>query len=576
MRKYLLFLMSVTSLAVVIIPSQSVFACTPGEPEAVSIDFSLETTDVIVKATVVEVDDAGINAILEADTYLTGGGPRFLLLSRSNPLLSTVRRDHGYSTGCFTEPFDIPVGLTSYFALKRRASGAYFHTYTGYYYELQQIIPQLGVYTRIDPQAGDDPENLEFVDIRSEEQFIDFIAERSGETPTEPVGNFNDLPRITPLRVITESGANYIYPIDGGEPTLLDSTVPPEWSPVAYPELFNPPPSCASVDCRLDRSDRSVYMTQVDENTIQLNYPYSGFTAVNHVPIEVTGQAFALSANGEAALIWNGDNLSVYAIIADICITCGDGGEIFPNLTLLREFPFTLPDNQDIQSLRGRAVWSADGATLLFGDAQGVWLWDIYRQSEPEVLIPATDAQIPTPLFASATGRYIGYTWDFDARNSWVMIDRFNGMEFENALISPNERQLAQFGVTPDDDNLCQPPVLIKCAHYFNDLPQQFRWIGDETYFIVQCKTNNPQVCDLSGSSETVIRTHGYNPQIRLRILRDRWVGDVAFDPIQNLFAVVVGPQTIRIDTTEYDISERLDSDIVDIQWMDSLFYHEP
>jgi hypothetical protein len=149
-------------------------------------------------------------------------------------------------------------------------------------------------------------------------------------------------------------------------------------------------------------------------------------------------------------------------------------------------------------------------------------------------------------------------------------------MEFENALISPNERQLAQFGVTPDDDNSCQPPFLTNCAHYFDNLPQQFRWIGDETYFIVQCKTNNPQVCDLSGSSETVIRTHGYNPQIRLRILRDRWVGDVAVDPIQNLFAVVVGPQTIRIDTTEYDISERLDSDIVDIQWMDSLFYHEP
>ena len=61
-----------------------------------------------------------------------------------------------------------------------------------------------------------------------------------------------------------------------------------------------------------------------------------------------------------------------------------------------------------------------------------------------------------------------------------------------------------------------------------------------------------------------------------MRILRDRLVGDVAFDPIQNLFAVVVGPQTVRIDITEHDLSNWLDSDIVDLQWMDSLFYHEP
>jgi hypothetical protein len=312
------------------------------------------------------------------------------------------------------------------------------------------------------------------------------------------------------------------------------------------------------------------------ENAIQLNYPYSPFAAGDNVPIEVSGQAFALSANGEAALVWNGDSVSVYAIVADYCSDCGDGGEIFPNLTLLREFPLTMPDNLDVQSLWGRAVWSADGATLLFGDAQGIWLWDIYRQSEPELLIPATGAQIPTPLFVSATGRYIGYTWDVTARNRWIMVDRFNGEEFENALISPNERQLAQFGVTPDDGNSCLPPFLTNCAHYFDNLPQQFRWVADETYIIVQCENDNPSVCDLNGSSQTPLRTTGYNPHIRMRILRDRLVGDIAFDPIQNLFAVVVGPQTVRIDITEHDLSNWLDSDIVDLQWMDSLFYHEP
>ncbi|MBK8029977.1 MAG: hypothetical protein IPK17_10800 [Chloroflexi bacterium] len=125
MRTSWLTFLALLTLTLIAAPAQTAYACSGGPPP-LSINYLMQHS-LIVKATVVETDDASINAILRVDSYLNGGnGDQYLLYQRNDPVLSAVYVGHGYGTGCtYSGAERIQLGMTSYFALERHADGSY-------------------------------------------------------------------------------------------------------------------------------------------------------------------------------------------------------------------------------------------------------------------------------------------------------------------------------------------------------------------------------------------------------------------------------------------------------------------
>ena len=72
--RYSLLIAGMIVLVFALVPAGAVFACSGGTQ--LSLTDNIVGSTHIVKATVIKVDDASKNAILKAETYLTGGaGP---------------------------------------------------------------------------------------------------------------------------------------------------------------------------------------------------------------------------------------------------------------------------------------------------------------------------------------------------------------------------------------------------------------------------------------------------------------------------------------------------------------------
>jgi hypothetical protein len=549
------------------IPSQVALACSFGPPH--SLNYQIENADYIVRATVIQVDDASFNAILQADTYLMGGsGPERLLLSRASPYLTSISYGHHYNVQC-SGVGPIGIGTNAYFAVKRASDGSYFTFFNSlaYYREFDELAtPE--VYLRIDPDGEDVDENLQWVEVDSDEAFMEVVAELSGETPATPSEMRFGFPLIAPMLITTENGTQYTFPIDGGDLAVNTETtrLTLEWSPVAYPSLFNLPPFCAAVDCRLWTPDVSFGGEQVDENTIHFNYGWL------EEPLVVEGQAFAFSSTSEFVLVWNDDMLNLMLISNDWCNECVGG--FIPSFDLLSSLPLNM--GSDATALYGLAMWSADGTTFTYGDADGVWVFDIFHQSEPELVVPVEGDALPSPLFLSTNGRYLAYTWN-RADDDWTTLDRLTGETFENAMISPNERFMAQIApLNPEprpDVAGCNVPMMYDCHRTFGNSLRYFEWIGEQSYMVSRCADDSNEDCEL-GASEVSYLIQPINQNVGIRQYSG-WLGDIDYQPQQQMLAFVIAPQTIALNDERiaFDFGDQLDGAIVDIEWLPSLFY---
>jgi hypothetical protein len=290
----------------------------------------------------------------------------------------------------------------------------------------------------------------------------------------------------------------------------------------------------------------------------------------------VAGQAFSFSPTGEAISAWNGDTLVIYMITKVYDRRLGfQGGMIIPLSTNTEITP---------DSLYGLAMWSTDGTTLIYGDAEGVWLFDIYHEGEPQLIAGVENGIVPSPLFVSTTGRYVAYTYDRESGN-WTTLDRMNGQIYENAIISPDERYMSQIVPATSfsrPDIGCSAPLIDGCRLVYNDTPPRyFEWIGDDgKYFSVICSDDTNEDCNLKVWDISYSYTTGW--ERRDYFDYNGYLADVDYEPEQQIFAIVTGTQTIAIAGGEYtirnstyDLSEQLAGDIVDVEWMPSLFYRE-
>jgi hypothetical protein len=226
----------------------------------------------------------------------------------------------------------------------------------------------------------------------------------------------------------------------------------------------------------------------------------------------------------------------------------------------------------------GLAMWSADGTTFTYGDADGVWIFDIFHQSEPELVVPSIGDAIPSPLFLSTSGRYLAYTWD-RAGDDWTTMDRLSGQEFENAIISLNERFVAQIAPpNPEprpDIAGCRVPMMYDCRVVFRNAPRYFEWIGEQSYVISRCTDGSNEDCTL-GASEVSYLIQPIRQDAGISIYSG-WLGDIDYQPNQQVLAFVTAPQTFALnhESRAFDLSDQLDGAIADIEWLPSLFYYD-
>lgn len=563
MHKTLLVLISLLVLTIAL-PNQNVYAC-GGEYEPISLNTSIETSDYLVKATVVQADDTSQNVIIEAISYLFGGnGPRYLLLYRNDPALSSVYYKHAYDTGCtYGGVNPVKIGTIAFFAVKRTTNGSYI-TDTWWEDRKTYQLP-LRVYVQKSPLGNDETDNLNQIWVDSEDQFIDLVAKVSKEKPVEPQ-KWGDLPLLSPIRVVTDKGKQYLFPVDRSAPVEQEAAIPQlEWSPIAYPDLFYTPRFCAELGCRLSVPDLSLYATQVEKNVIHVQYlPYA-----QDIPIVLEGDAFSFSPTSEAMVVWTGDKMTVYMISNRPC-ECSFG----PYLPYLYPaIKITLSYNNK-SALYGKVFWSADGTTFTYGDSLGTWVMDLFRQDEPELVV-AADKEIPEPLLLSETGRYLAYTFD---RQEWITLDRLSGKTYHNVIISPDERNMVQIGFENDipskGDILGCPIPLIEGCHVNLVNLKYFGWVSDQLYFYALCKPNNNIDCDIGFSPIGYKEPFLDFPMWPLEESIKR-LGDVDFEPHQQILAFVSGAKTLYLNHEEYDLSNFIDGDITDIEWMPSLFYFE-
>lgn len=555
------------------------FACSGGPPKT-TLDTVLEEADYLVRGTIIALDDALKNALLLAEEYVIGdSGPAYLLLDRVSPVLSSVYVGHGYDTGClYGGASALPLGMTAYWAVARQPNGSYsvIGNTQSPFFDLAWLSTddELGSITvRIDPQGEDEWENVRSVDFKDEADFRQYIREASGVTPAVP--QLGELPLMRPLLITYDDGTHQMYPVDGGDLVPVDEAPTFEaWSAYDYPNLLETPLYCAEAGCRLTSADQSVYALQKTPDLIEFS-PYY----VDKPLQTLSGQAFQFSPNGEAFLIWNEGVMQVYMLQDALC-DCLDFGGLNPVLGLTIEIPFSLADFTT-------ARWSIDGTTFAYADSIGIWLLDVFRQTEPELLISSNSTLYPLSLFTS--GRFVAYSTGH--AGSWEVLDRMTGSTFGQALFSPDERYIVYVddpASYPElDSPVCALPVSQQCFGVFSPAElQSLTWTDGSQGWAVSCA---PEGCHLNAVPTLaqppfteLIHTRQFPP-----VQVNRRVSDTTYDHLYGVYALVLDNYEIVLyrDTRASGtgggndtVRRRLQLDpnsVVSIAWMESLFFTE-
>lgn len=589
--------------------SEMAIACS-SSPHVISLDSSLAAADVMVKATIVETDDRGKNAILQVEKYLMGSGPDFLLLYRQNPVFTATYFRYHYDTGCAYDGLpSFNVNTTAYFALTRNNDGSYsFQEYGRYsyqpthtYYETQYYpLPETMPYQvplLIDVAGVDEPANWRWVEVASNEDFETVVEFVAGESATLPlIDEFYGTmrPILTPLLITTDKGTQYMLPVDNGSLVKLDDSLPiNQWSPVAYPDVLQTPLFCNEVDCVQLTSDRSLEAWQVAENFILVDYyPYSPRVPFSPSDAQyydnlLEGQAFAFSPTGETLAVINNNLLTLYQVSTIRCEDCGTGEYSYEITPMMVQVAVISLDWQYEESALIGVRWSADGNVIAYSDAQGIWTWDLFWEEQPELGLRAGQGEFLTLLFLSNTGRFLAYTLD-RASNRWLTLNRMTGDTFENTIVSPTERymiQIAPESITPQPGVVhCGLPSGEYCIPYFSQIPRRFEWIDGDRYYVISCE--NEASCRFLGE----IADYREDQQTYEQRIFPGGVGDirdVAFEPSQELFVVAKGTTLYlqyrsgdhtlyeQYEFRFYDLQEQLDGEIMDVEWLPSLFYNE-
>jgi hypothetical protein len=525
---------------------------------------SLPDADLLVRATVIDADDRGHNAILRVEEYYKGGGTRFITVMRYPPALATGALVRGYDTGCLYagRGHYWKKGNQGYFGLIPNGDGTFTDNIhgTAHFYPVDgKIYYQEGATEGYAVEMNDD---LEISEADFIEKMLDAGERKASVPPKTESPIFYPLMRF--LNVTTEKGTRYQINPDRSV-KKMEANGPIAISPDGAHLAF--------------RADDETLAFQYIWTEYQYNKEYLEQTPESIKKLMVKGQAANFSSDNNLVAVWDKAHLAIYMI-------SNNSDVAYYNMMSLREIAV----HQFAQGLTlPKVIWSANGSSLAWQETGGIWRWNIFDEAKPQQLVKG--ANLPELMDISTYGRYVRV----GSVDKWRLIDTRTGKEYSNTISAPNELYLIAVNTqsleqteSAEPEQTCKPPLRENCQKFMGISKAGLR--GTFLYQMellgtVSCKLDN-ETCVLEGRSwHPAIRRTGYSGGRNFYIFITDFRA-ITYDVQYQQPAILVGDYDIHFDLYSDDevaayrsyldivnLKAKVDSPIVAIEWGQPVFY---
>lgn len=560
MRRLLLFVIGCLFSFGLAVPSLQVHACGGGADD--NIQSLLERTDYVVKADVISVDEVRQNAIVSVDTYLYGGaGPEYLVFLQTDPVIVTrMTEGDPYGACNFFQP-ELHPGLSAYFFLRHRPDGVYL-TATQWNDPNHYAFPDADTTITLYSQGEDG-----YVEhVLNEDDFVAFVTE-FGDSEVQPPAEDLPFPRLAPLKLTTDAGTDFVLPVDSDRPIQVTDEFLREmtiavmfYDSTGWYERYFGASDCPGEGC-----------VQVSPDGINRAEQRGG--EVRWFGGSARGRAFQFSATGDAIAIWHENQIEFYTL------GWQKRDQPFQEVTLLNSVTLITTETDDVPT---QGAWTPDGRIFAYSDATGLWSLDVYNPSaQPMLLMETEDGAIPVALIYSSLGRYL----QVQAGRDRFILDTVSDERHPDGLVSPDDQILLAFDTQADvfEPKICYlAPVRLcetipsRVLYPSGGEPRAFteytqaRWRNRFSFIVTICNRDDLEDCVINRFDNR--GRHGQWYDGNHFPSEGEGIMFAYFAPNDTL-AIVEDSAIVRVNGEAFDFTAVFDGDIVDLEWLPSLFY---
>lgn len=567
MRRLILIIILMPLLT---LPRQSTLACSGGANREIeySIEYMLVWSDFFVKAQVIAADEANQNFILDVISSQKGMPPKQLVLANTSPLGIRSYKKFGQQ-GCFFggRVHDVRVGDVGYFPLQRNLDGSYSTFLSlGYGLWYSKFNDQTVAYTKINPQGEESSTNWNTIAVPTEAQFNRLVYEKGGTLPipnTTYISEFMPLPPTAPILLTTDTGKQYMLPMDGENIVPLAD----DW---LAKQLGIAPENCYQADCVLLSPDTSLGLVRKNNHTLVFQYIGAGCTYYDAcTPLD--GQTGLFSTTNDALAVWNKTTLDIYQFINK-----HQNDSTFPVPHKIISLPLKVTSNITENELQGRAVWSNDGNMLVFADAAGLWLIDLYRNITPRRIVSGNASQSILPISLTGNGRFLSYSLD-GSRANWLLRDLQSNAEYHNLVLSPDGRYGLALN-TVNSGGINTSLLRIFPQNFPKNGTWEVQWLTPSSNHYIKTCASEIGTCHIEFCSTSMTSISSMpSPYICwTQDFGDVPMNDADYDHDLGLVYVLNDGKTVYTESRfGYKWQPFIDGNIIDVEWMLPRFYYE-
>ncbi|MDZ4763746.1 MAG: hypothetical protein SGI73_04285 [Chloroflexota bacterium] len=516
--------------------TERVRACSGPGVGLVYIERLMQTSFVVV-GEFTQGDSLSNTGFFRVEEYILGHGGEYLLVSLNDTAsVLTYRFNRYLGGGCQFPNSAFRVGARYLIFMNRNLDGHYTAINEGVFaiddpttnFRLSFDLERHRVFT--------------FLELRA------YVLAQNDAIPQLPDMD-RPMPLAAPLLLTSYENRSYLIPVDGS--ALVDLTLD-------QVEVYRRLPHCEYIGC-----------TAFSPNGLD----QISLAAASHsyFPSPFYGQALHISTNSQLIAVRRDDEVGIYTLWYP---RVGQGMEI---AEINR---FALTSTSLIEATNLRMVWSSDSRWLAFSDARGLWIWDVLAVGQPaRLLMSSTGGIFPTfPRLFSGGGRYLAV----EQGNERYHIDVYTLERLPDGLIAPHDRAMLVFDTrhnqwqSQDIKALWLPsrqanPLFTGDA---NEAIYDLRWYSEYQYQFGVCRWQAVYIDEVTVDKEyfscftwvqefgmaSTVYTNGYN---------------VIRHPQLEIDASLLSDTTLATPNFVRDYASVIDSPIMHIEWLPSLFYYD-